>query len=281
MNDLSWSPPSGHNNPPLDLAASLTSAAISLLLADKFSTHRERCAELLAADARFAEATKDGIGNDDVAAKATDFVRQLKAAGKATDDCRAEIKAPVLAAQRQIDGEAKLIMDPLATATARAETRIKVYLRQKEAEARARAVEEARLQEQEAMRLAAEAEALTAQTATTPAEADALDAAEVIATEKAVAAIDAAQDAAAAARAPAADLSRTRTALGGVASLRQNWTYEITDKLALLRAIIAGDASADYVSVNDQMLKALAKSQKDKAKVPGINFFNDVGINIR
>ena len=73
-------------------------------------------------------------------------------------------------------------------------------------------------------------------------------------TWKAVVAIDAAQQATTAAHAPAADLSRTRTALGGVASLRTNWTYRVTDKMALLRAVIAGDVSTDYVIVADDWL---------------------------
>lgn len=280
MNDLSWTPPVGHNQPPLDLAGLLNSAAVEALLGEKFAQHRDRVAQLLGADHRFSEATKDGIPDDDTAAKATDFVRQLKAAAKAVDDCRTEIKAPVLAAQRQIDGAAKLLTDPLSAATTRAESRVKAYLRQKEAEARARAEEEARLREEEARRLIAEAEAAQ-QAEVAAGDVARADTAEIVATEKAVAAIDAAEEARRAAQASAADLSRTRTTLGGVASLRQNWTFEITDKMALLRAVVAGEAPADYVLPNDSLLKALAKSQKDNAKVAGVRFFNDAGVTIR
>ena len=280
MNDISWAPPPGHNHPPLDLAMILSVEAVRALLTDKLAPHASRCADLILADTRFAEATKDGIGTDDIAAKAIDFVRQLKAATKATDDCRKDIKAPVLAAQRQIDGEASRFIDPLEGATKRAETKVAAYLQKKEADARAQARAEAKRKQDEAERLIREAEAATA---AVPVEStdSAAQASVADAVETAVAAIDAAHAAQVAAQAPAIDLSRTRTALGGVASTRQNWTFEVQDKAALLRAIVAGEASADYVSVNDAVLRAIAKSQKDKASVPGIRFFNDAGVTIR
>lgn len=266
--DLDWTPPAGHNIPPLDLAEALSAAALAGLLDQKLAEHRARCDTLIAADVRFSDATKAGISDDDTAGKATDFVRQLKAASKAADQCREVIKAPVLAAQRQIDGEAKKITVLLDAAASRAEDRVRAYLKQKETEEREKAQREARLREEEARRLIAEAEAAEVST-------------ETVATERAIAAIDAAENARRAAAASAADMSRTRTTLGGVASLRKNWVHEVTDKVALLRAVVAGEASADYVMPNDPVLKALAKSQEDKAKVPGVVFRNDAGVTIR
>ena len=52
------------------------------------------------------------------------------------------------------------------------------------------------------------------------------------------------------------------------------WTYEVVDIMALLRAIVAGTENASLIMVNDKALGAMARSQKEAAKVTGIRFFD-------
>jgi hypothetical protein len=52
------------------------------------------------------------------------------------------------------------------------------------------------------------------------------------------------------------------------------WTFEVTDIMALLRAIVEGKENASLVTVNEKALGAMARSQKEAAKVTGIRFYD-------
>ena len=132
------------NIPTLDLSAALDPSAIAAWLDYELAGPAVRRNDLMAAFQRFADATHAGIADDAVVMRATDFAKQLKAAAKDIDDIRARIKAPVLHAQRLIDGAAKKIADDLAGATRSVEIRIAAYLTAKEAAIRAAAEEDAR-----------------------------------------------------------------------------------------------------------------------------------------
>ncbi len=71
-----------------------------------------------------------------------------------------------------------------------------------------------------------------------------------------------------AAKASTADLSRTRTDLGAVASLRTTWTHDVTDPAAVPRL---------YLSVNDAAIAAAIKAAtvdgKCELKIPGVHIY--------
>lgn len=243
-----------HNAPVVDLSAALDPAALAPWIEFQYAAHTARRDGLIAAHGRFLAATAQGIADDDVAGRATDFARQLRAASVETDATRTKIKAPVLHAQRLIDGEAKKIVDSLAAAGADVQARLTAYLQAKEARARAEA-------EAEAHRLAAEADAAIA-------AAQAIDTNE--ATDAAVAAIQEADLAAQHAAAAPKELSRTRSANGSLAGLKDNWIFTIDD---------ISKVPAHYLTVNDAMVKAAIKT--GVRDIPGLKIQNDTKVYIR
>ena len=124
------------NIPMVDLATALNPSSLEPWIDYHYSSHVARTAELMAAHGRFLEATANGINDDVIAGRASDFTKQLKAEQSAIDDTRTKIKAPVLHAQRLIDGQAKKITDQLTQASASVQTKLTTYLRDKEAKAR-------------------------------------------------------------------------------------------------------------------------------------------------
>jgi hypothetical protein len=128
------------NRPVVDLAAALEPSALAAWLEHEFAEHEARGLELSAAFARFLTATADGIHDDAVTGRATDFAKVHKAELAAIDATRTRIKAPVLHAQRLIDGQGKALADPLKANVAEIEARIADYLTAK-AEAARRAAE--------------------------------------------------------------------------------------------------------------------------------------------
>ena len=52
------------------------------------------------------------------------------------------------------------------------------------------------------------------------------------------------------------------------------WTFEVTDIMALIKAVASGTENASLLAVNTTMLGQMARSQKNAAKVTGIKFFD-------
>jgi hypothetical protein len=244
----------GHNQgPTIDLAAALEPEALSAWINERLALHTNRAAELLTSHRRFLLATAAGIANDDVAGKATIFARQIKEAINETDSERVRIKAPVLAAQRAIDGAAKTITDPLLTASGECERRVTVFMVEKDRAARKLAAEEA-----------ARAEQLAAILMDQAANDDNPDIIEQAATAEVE------QFAAmAVACAPTADLTRMRTA-GVTSSLRDNWVYEIAN---------ISDVPAHFLMINDAAVKAAIKG--GNRNIPGLTIRNQPKVGIR
>jgi hypothetical protein len=140
------------NIPIVNLTAALDPSQLGPWIEYQLAGHEARTNELMAAYDRFLVATAAGIDNDELAGRAADFVKQLKSESSATDVTRTTTKAPVLHAQRLIDGAAKKITDKLSGAAGGVQERITAYLRVKEIAAR-------KVAEEEAARTAAEAEA--------------------------------------------------------------------------------------------------------------------------
>ena len=242
------------NAPHIDLAAALDPAALAAYLEYEYAQHAANKNVLLARYEKFLAVTKDGIPDDIMVGHATDFAKDLKVEATATDATRAKIKAPVLHAQRLIDGTAKKLTDELGNAEAIVRTRITTYLRAKEARERAEA-------EADAARLAAEADA-------------AIEAAQhdggIHAQEVAVAAIHEAQQAMAQATAAPLELTRTRSQAGSLTGLRDNWVYEPVD---------LSKVPAAYLTVNDAVVKAAIKT--GVRDIPGLRIWNDAKAYVR
>lgn len=244
-------PPPG-NAPTINLAETLDPAKLQPWIDYQYAGHRERAVTLSGAFDRFLAATKGGITTDEVAGRAAEFVRQIRAESSATDTTRSTIKAPVLHAQRLIDGDAKKIVDRLSAMASTVEATAGEYLR-----AKAEAVRKAAIEEAQRSALAAH-EALLA--------ADALGT--TGAAEEAVEAVQEARIAEAQANASLPDLSRTRHVSGAMMGLKDNWQYRVVD---------LSKVDPAYLTINDTMVKAAMKSAGKKIadlRIAGIEFYN-------
>lgn len=240
------------NHPAIDLAVALAPDALAAWLDHEYAEHEAAAAQITAAFERFLTATAGGISDDDVTGRATDFARVHKAELAAIDATRTRIKAPVLHAQRLIDGAGKKLTDPLKANVAIIEQRIAVYLTAKAETARREA-------EAEAQRLAAGAqEAMRA--------AD--DAPESV--PEAIVALRDAQEAEALATAPTPDLTRTRSLNGALAGLRDNWVFSLVDPAKV---------PAHFLMLNEAAVK-LAIRQGTR-EIPGLRIWNDAKAYVR
>jgi hypothetical protein len=254
--------PPDHNAPRLDLAAALKPEALKVWLDYQFAAHAERRDALVMAGERFTLATPAGIEDDGVAQRATDFGVQLRAAQSATDDTHKLVKAPVLTAQRMIDGARKSIVDDLDAVLKAVQVKMTAYLQRKADEARAKAAAEAAAKEAEAQRAMAEAQAHATKANV----------------EAAVEAFTEAREAIAIASAPPAQLARVTSALGSGAGLRSNWTYRIVDLTKV---------PAAYLTLNETVVKAAIKTApkapdgRPLIDIPGLEIVNDAKASFR
>ena len=242
------------NVPHIDLAAALNPDTLAAYLDYQFADHVSNVAVLSVRFDKFLTVTRDGIGDDVMVGHATDFTKELRDEINATDATRTRIKAPVLHAQRLIDGGAKKLTDKLAAASTTVTSRITEYLRKKEAALRVAA-------EQEAARLQAEAEARIAEAQAT---------ATIEAHDSAVEAIEQAQAAVAVAEAKPLELTRTRSAGGGLTGLKDNWVYEILDLTKV---------PAHLLTINDAAVKLAVK--QGSREIPGLRIWNDAKAFVR
>jgi hypothetical protein len=235
------------NRPVVDLAAALEPEALGAWLEHEMAEHAARCAELGAAYERFLVATAGGIADDTATGKATDFARMHKAEIAAIDATRKRIKEPVLHAQRLIDGAGNGLTTPLRAQALTIENRIATYLTGKAEAARREA-------EMEAQRLAAAA-------------AEAMRDAEP---EEAITALKEAAEAEALATASTPDLTRTRSATGALAGLKDNWVWEVTD---LARV------PTHLLQINDAAVRLFIR--QGARHVPGLRIWNDAKAFVR
>lgn len=248
------------NFPSLDLNVLLNETTLDIWLEAVLADHAARANELLAAYERFLTATAEGIEGREMAARSTDFARQLKAASSELDGTRTTAKAPILNAGRLIDAKAKTISEPLAVATREVEKRVADYLAQVERQRRAQAEREAAIAEAEAQRILEEAQ--------TGAVSD----------EEAREALNEARKAIEMAEAKPAELTRLYTQAAGTASLRKTYSYEVEDTTKVPRA---------YLMVDDAAVKdAIKKAPKHPTgrpliDIPGIRIVESFKATIR
>lgn len=242
------------NVPTIDLAAALNPASLEPWVDYQFADHAIHLVALSARFERFLEITKDGIHDDTTAGHATDFVKVLKAASTATDETRTKIKAPVLHAQRLIDGAGKKLTDKLKQYNDVVTARITAFLHDKEAKARLAA-------QIEAARLAHEAEAKLA---------EARQSATIEAADAAVEAMQEADTAAALATAAPIELTRTRSVMGALTGLKDNWVHEVVD---------LSKVPAHLLTLNEAAVKLAIK--QGVREVPGLRIWNDAKAYVR
>jgi hypothetical protein len=204
----------GDNNPPND-AESLTIA-----LCDNHRVALDHAQELVEQSKNIS----DEIRNDDAADRASDLIKLIMSRKKTLETARVAEKEPYLSLGRVVDGFFKRPMEALDAAHAKAKRPLDVYLKEKAAKEQRRLREEA-----EAARQLAEEQRL-AESAL--AKANQTEAAAVF-EEKAAITTQAAEKLEAKAEARPAELSRTRSAQGALASLRTTWQCTSFDPATL------------------------------------------------
>lgn len=256
MNDATTTPTTdtaagiGHNQPP-EPTLDLSTATLNGILARRSDTLATRQAALLAGLDRFKAAIQpDGIPNDETLGRAGDFDRQLRELEQALDAQRTEVKAPVLAASKIIDGHYRSLSDPLGAGRRVVQDAMSAYAARKrrEAEEQARA---------EAAALARKAELA----------ADRGD------TATAVALDEQAEQVAQAATAPV----RVASDLGTTVFTRKGpWKVRITDAAKIPR---------EYLMPNEPKLLAEARTNKaieaGEQPIPGVEFYRETKVGTR
>lgn len=137
--------------------------------------------------------------------------------------------------------------------------------------------ERARLKE-EADRLAAEAKAKEDAALMASSRSDAL-ALETEAAELKTSAAEVRQEAATV-QAPVLSARPSVTPPKGT-SIKANWSHEVTDLMALAKAVVAGAVSIQAIAANDTYLRQRAKADKDTVRIPGVRFYDAITVSHR
>ncbi len=263
-------PAIGDNLPPVDFDA----------LTERL---RESHQELIARNTELLEAldrVPEEFESEETANKAADFIKQLQAQLKNTEAIRVKEKEPYLDGGRRVDGFFKNLSDKIEAAKTTVTKRLTKWQikvaeeerRQREAEA-AEAAERARKAREEEERAAAE---MAAKAAAEAPEQDAAVTEAVVAEENRQAAEADAETARRAAEAKPADLSRTRSAAGSVASLKREWTFRNLDRAEL-------DLNELRYHIPEAALEQAVRSfiKAGGRKLDGVEIYEDVVSQVR
>lgn len=211
------------------------------------------------------------VADDDMAGKMSDFIKQLAAAAKAAEDKRTADKRPILEAGTIIDDYFKAIRLPLIDAQTKITARLTAYLQKKAAAEQAKRLAEERLARERAEAARVEAERI-AQAAMTEADMDTA----IVAEEQARVAETVVQQTAAAADVRPAELSRTYSSHGTVASLKGQMVGTITD-----RAMLDYKALGPYFT-QDALDKAVRAAIKAGIhKIEGVHIREETKAGVR
>lgn len=237
-------------------------------LAETHAPLAARQAELLDMEGRLPASCDDV----ETAHKLADAIKVCASFEKNNEAARVAAKEPFLASERAVDAFFKNMKTPVEKLKAKIGAMLTTYQRKVEAEERARRkAEEDRLRAEaaEAERLRREA-AAAARRAEEEASKAANEQAARDAKAAAAAAKEAADRAAQAAREKPAELTRERTDLGAVASLKRTWDFEVVADDLVPRMFLTVDHAA---------IRAYIKSMTDKktgqcrAKIDGVRIF--------
>ena len=273
LNDL---PPRNHNRPPdpiEDLRAQL---------AETHGPLAQRKDDLIA----MGERAPASVDDEDTAAKIADAIKACAAFAKNATAARVAAKEPYLAAGRAVDGWFAALADPVDKVKSRLTALLTDYhkrvaaaertRREAEAAELRRQQQEAERQRQEAERLAREARAAArrAEDDKAAAVAERLRAEQEARDAKAAAdkARAEAEKAASVAAEKPAEMSRQRTDLGAVASLRRTWKFRVINPEIVPRS---------FLTVDNAAITAFIKASTNKvthqcdASIPGVEIFAD------
>lgn len=185
---------------------------------------------------------------------ASALIGDVKSQWKALDAKRQELKSGPLKACRDIDAFFKPALDYLSSEEQTAKSKVAGYLAE-QAKARAAAEEEAR-KAVEAERAKHEAAAREAAAAGDLEKAAAMQAQAAMITAPVVAPVE----------------KTAGIAAGG------RWVAEVTDKMALLRFVVANPAFEYLVDVNGPALRTLISGSKGKQVIPGVTARKEVTV---
>ena len=269
MNDLA--PGIGHNLGFIGLDAegkvTLAPEAMREFIAEDIHSLLARRDELLGSASR-APAT---VTDDEMAGKIADLVKLIAACIKNAEADRVSRKEPFLEGGRVVDAVLRGVTEPLTKAKADIERRLTLYQREKADAERRRREEIARQEREEAERQSRAFEEAAAK-AQTQADLDQAIEAEALAKQQAADAIEARK----AAEAKPADLSRSRSDMGAVASLHRFWDMDALDRetidLETLRPFIPLDAI-------EKAVRAFVKSGGRELR--GVKIFENTETRVR
>lgn len=183
-------------------------------------------------------------------------LKEIKAYAKQLDAAKKEVKTPIAEKVKQIDAFFKAPSDFLS----RAESALKGSL--------TRYLDEIEKRRQEEIRKAqAEAEAERQRIAEMmQADAEVLDAEYEVVMPVVV---------------PSEVITATDTPkLDGIVK-RKVWSAEVTDAMAIIKAIAAGTSPIECVTINQSFLNKLASTYKGSLEVPGVNFVETTSLASR
>ena len=240
----------GHNAPPPPRP--LDAEQIRAWLDFEFASLRERVGELARALAEQIAAVPQ-IDTEEQMLAFADNLRMAKAASRTAEDRRKEAKAPFLDGGREIDGWFRELMEPLGAPMAAIQRVLDAYQARVAAEKRKAAEEAARRAREEAARAAAAAAATVFSDA--PSE-DAEDA--VAKAQRAAARAGRAEDTAAGSP---ADLVRTHSDLGTVATAKETLEFEVVDEASIPREYLVVDHSRIRAALRAMFATPEAKAE--------------------
>lgn len=217
---------------------------------------------------RANKAPREIKSEDDLDAVGT-LVKDAGTLARRVESIRTAEKAPHLQAGREVDAFFGAFTDRLERIQKVFQGIANEYVRRKREEERRRRGEEARKarEEEERQRKIAEAEAERNR----PTAAEKHEA-------KAEAAAERAATAEAAAQATPAEMTRTRTSSGTLATARSEWAFEITDYSAIpLNELRPYLVRADV----EKAIRSFVRVNKDAVPLAGVRIFEDVKASFR
>ena len=199
------------------------------------------------------------INSNETYVCAGEHLKLVKAKANALTEKRLEITRPMDAAKKKVMDFFKPPIEALNLAESGLKRKMTVF--SQEQERIRRAAERQRQAQEQADREKAEAEALElAQIA--EGEGD---------KETAEAILEEAQQPIT----PAAPVVVAEKPKAAGISMRDNYKAEVTDLMALVKAVAAGDAPITMIKADDSALNKMAKATKGSVKMAGVRFYND------
>lgn len=221
---------------------------------------RKRGRTLQGALDRWVRGHGNGIPDDEVYGASGELVRQLVSFARRVDEDRRALRQPIDDALDEIDAGYKAMTAGQAAGLDTLRAAVRDY-------GLAKAEREKAARDKRAERATARAE-VAASTAAATGEADDIFAA--------LSADMRADQARTAASASVAELSRGRGEYGGVISVRMIWTYRVVDESLVPREYLMLDRS----KITAARVAGMADG-KCTASIPGIEFYQEAGVNAR